>query len=529
MNNSDSSKKSTDALKYEKDEHTSKILKSMECFEDVHKPNVTKSSQEISLSKSSGSPASEEDNQRSLVSKSEEKDTESEANNDYTSFLKHMSVRYSHYLVELGEVKDKKGKKMDYSDYSCSECAACEGPSCSWQVPAENGQDCSSGAQMDYPPPMDMSEMSEDGHYYSYGKSLPNSQSGSDETIVNEPRRSPSQTSQNPACSVNSFCCPLRRPGQKPVCYSCNQGYPSQEHFMSSSISPPMEVDPSSGYPYYNYPEPGSYPGMAMRSMGNMQLDQRGRGGQKSEDTRSGSPPTSSPSLAGGANNLNSSAFNMEEFMQKYQKSLQQCYATAQQGIQQTFAQANSQPFFSQPSQGNPQHYPTTNPGAQQMFANPNQATPQYYDNTNQEAFPDMQQAFNSPVDPQQFFNSSNLGGQSFMPTSMSMQPPDIFGSNTGFISDTLHTQTVYSSDYKAFSNSGNQFNHFPNGIDIGLGPDSCPDYRPAGYPGLAEMGAGGQANMNSYPLSQMSYSSPYSYDMSSPSPGHLSGHGNPM
>lgn len=95
----------------------------------------------------------------------------------------------------------------------------------------------------------------------------------------------------------------------------------------------------------------------------------------------------------------------------------------------------------------------------------------------------------------------------------MPMPASNFFGNNTGFISDTLHTQTVYSSDYKSFANEGNHFNHFPNGMDIGLAPESLPGYGQAGSPVLAEMSAGGQVygmgggcemNMNSYPLSQM-------------------------
>ncbi|XP_020801877.1 uncharacterized protein LOC110178927 isoform X2 [Drosophila serrata] len=520
MNNSDISEESTDALNYKRNEKTSEKLKSMECFEDDYKPIVTKSSPELSFLKSKGSPESEEDNQ-----------PKSETDNDYTNFLKQMNVRYSQYRLKSGEDNDKEGQTMNYTNYNCSECSGCEGPSCSWQGACRNGQDCTSGAQMDSTPYMEQ-EMPDNGHYYNCGKSLSNLQSVSDETIVNGPRVSASDASESPPSSYN-VCCPLRRPGQQPACYSCHHGYPCQEQFMQMNMPPPMEIDPNTGFPYFPCSAPVNYPGMGMGPMPGMQMDQRGRGGQQNEEmsssSSSGSPAVQSSSQDGGANNQ--SNFNMEEFIQKYQKSVQQCYATAQQGLRQSFAQANGTPYFNQ--QGNQQYFANSNSGAQQMFASQSQA-PQFYD-PNQEAYQGLQ-TFNSSLDPQQFFNSpGSLGSQQFLTSPMAMPSPNIFGNNTGFISDTLHTQTVYSSDYKSFANDGNHFNHFPNGIDIGLGPDSCPSYGPAASPGLAEMGAGGQAygmggaggmNMSSYPLNHMSYSSPYTFDMSSPTSGHHPGLG---
>ncbi|KAH8252014.1 hypothetical protein KR038_002270 [Drosophila bunnanda] len=248
-------------------------------------------------------------------------------------------------------------------------------------------------------------EIPENGQYYSCGKPLSNLQSASDETIVNGPRVPTSEASD--ASSSYNLCCPLRRPGQQPVCYSCHHGYPYPEHLMQMALPQNMDIDPNTGYPYFPFSAPVSYPSMGMGSMPGAQVDQRGRGGQQNEDMNgsSGSSTAQCSSQEGGSNQSTSN-FNMEEFIQKYQKSVQQCYATAQQGLRQSFAQANGQGFFNQPI--NQQYYANSNSGAQPMFSSPTQAAPQFYE-PNQEAYQGMQ-AFNSTLDPQQFFTSPGLG-----------------------------------------------------------------------------------------------------------------------
>jgi len=142
-----------------------------------------------------------------------------------------------------------------------------------------------------------------------------------------------------------------------------------------------------------------------------------------------------------------------------------------------------------------------------------------------------MQQAFSSSFGAQQYCSNDGLGtylayqnfqmltdfclgAQQIFSSLMGMPSPNWFASNTGFMSDSLQNHTVYSSDYKPFSNDGNHFNHFPNGgMDMGLATEPCNIYGPAGSPGLVEMGNGGQVygmggacdmNMSAYPLSQM-------------------------
>ncbi|XP_022208296.2 uncharacterized protein LOC111064815 isoform X2 [Drosophila obscura] len=251
-------------------------------------------------------------------------------------------------------------------------------------------------------------------------------------------------------------------------------------------------------------------------------------------------PGAYQPSMAGPNADQNSQgpdAAAAYEYVQKYNQSIQQYLATAQQNVQQSLAQAQ---------QATPQVFNNLQqgiPGA--MGAQP------YYPG-NQEGFT------NSSMDPQQYFPQA-------MSMSMpSMNPTALFGMNAasssssgsafyasqglsagGVINDSLQTQTVYSSDYKPIAAQGNNFNHFPNGIDIGLPPDSCPGFCTsgsgagpnAGVPPemcsqLYGMGMGtgmgmgmDMGNNNSYPLSQMNYAS---YPCEMPMPGTTAAGGYP-
>lgn len=111
---------------------------------------------------------------------------------------------------------------------------------------------------------------------------------------------------------------------QPPAEYSYQQqqnAYQGQQ-----SMNWPMSVDPTTGMSYYVYPGNGMYP-MGLPTMGMHQA-------------QSGGPPPAQYTGEGGNNNAVASpsaqsangGYDMESFMRKYQQSVQQCYATAQQG-----------------------------------------------------------------------------------------------------------------------------------------------------------------------------------------------------
>ncbi|XP_070071580.1 uncharacterized protein [Drosophila takahashii] len=508
MNTSEKNDDNTDSLGPDQDEEIRQVLDSIESFEDVCKTYKSKSAQELSAQWTREIPKSDQEKVKTAspencsTPKTEKTNTDPvDQDSDYTGFLKQMSVRYSQFRIASGQVVQQKGQRMDYRDYSYNEYPANFPPS-GWQSTDTSGQDLSSQVsygqgQMESP-----SSSSQNSSYYGYGHSLPEIGSGSDETIVNGRPSAPTlAASENPCCSKDSCgcCCRSRDSGQQNACCHCDQGVSGQ----AQQLMPvPIGVDPSTGFPIYCYSTPGNYPGNAMYSMPVMQMDQgqRGGGGQHNVEIASTSRGASSSSAV--SSNQNPNNLDVEAFMRKYQKSVQQCYATAQQGIQHSFANAQTQPYYS--------NFPQ---GTQHFFNNPNEG-----------------------IGAQQMFGSFNPGPQPFLPPSFAMPAQNFFGNNTGFMNDSLQAQTVYSADYKPFANDGNHFNHFPNGIDIGMTPESCPIYGPAGTAGLAEMGSGGpvygmggEMNMTSYPLSQMSYSSPYSYEMPASSPGYIPGTGMPM
>ncbi|XP_017071985.1 uncharacterized protein LOC108108442 [Drosophila eugracilis] len=549
MNTSDKNDDNADSLGEEQDQETRLILDSIESFDDVCKTYRPMSAHDLNNQIASESPKSDQEKVEKASSGSintprpEKPKSDLDSDSDFTGFLRQTNLHYSQYRIASGEVDQQRGQKMDYRDYSFSEYPICR-PSSSWQSSDSSGYDLKStlsGAQNQRESPTcSLGRMSQDSGYYSHGRSMPVVASGSDETIVNQPREAAQTPFESPCCSKDSCgCCyRMRDPGQQAGCSHGDQGNPGQEQQL---MPVPMGIDPSTGFPIYGYTTPGSYLDNAMYSMPVMQQNQQQRGGGGQNNLDIGSTSKASSSLSSSAescprnvtsvpSNQRANSADMEAFMQKYQKSLQECYATAQQGIQQSFSNAQAQQYFNNFPQATQQVYSNPNEGPQLMFATPNQGTQQFYDNSNQ-AFQGMQQAFSSSLGAQQYYTSSILGAQSYFPPSMAMPASNFFGNNNGFMGDSLQNQTVYSSDYKPFANDGNHFNHFPNGIDIGLAPESCPIYGPAGAAGLAEMGTGGQVygmgggcemNMNSYPLSQMSYSSPYSYDMPATSPSHI-------
>ncbi|XP_016979891.1 uncharacterized protein LOC108045176 isoform X2 [Drosophila rhopaloa] len=548
MNNtSDKNDDNTDYLCDEEDEENS-----IESFENTCKSNSLRSAQESRIKNTSNIPKCDQEKKKNPEKRKPEADSDS----NFTGFLKQTSVRYSQFNIASSRVVQQKGQEMDYRDYNYSEYPVCY-PSCSWQSCNTNGQDLN--ARVPYgqgqleSASSSSGEIAQAGSFYSYGKSLPEVGSESNETIVNEPRADTSSACVSSECSNDScnYCCSMRQPSQPVGSCHYEQRNPGQEHQLNlgqehQMMPVPMGVDPSTGFPIYCYPAPMNYPGNAMYSMPVMQMDpnqaQRGGDGHNNVEIGSQSSASSSsaenchPSMASASSNQNPTSFDMEEFMRKYQKSVQQCYATAQQGIQQSFANAQTQQYFNNSPQSTQQYYSNSNEGTNQRFASSNQATQQYCESPIQEnqqssVYQGMQQAFGSPLGAQQYYPSPSLGAQQYFPPSMAMPANNFFGNNTGLMTDLLQTHTVYSSDYKPFANDGNHFNHFPNGIDIGLAPDSRPIYGPVGTAGVAEMSTGGQVygmggaceiNMNSYPLSQMSYSSPYNYEMPASSPNYI-------
>ncbi|XP_052844481.1 uncharacterized protein LOC128257490 isoform X2 [Drosophila gunungcola] len=443
----------------------------------------------------------------------------------------------SQFRIASSQVVEQKGQAMNYRDNNYGEYPVCS-PTCSWQSSDTNGENlnprvaCGQGYLESTS--SSSSKMSQNGSYYSYGQSLPELDSASNETIVNEPRTDSGCV--GPGCAKDS--CTYCQKANSGLEQQFNLGQ-EQQHMMPV----PMGVDPRTGLPVYCYSTPVCYSGNAMYSMPNMPMPQSQRGGGGHQNEEIGNPFKASSSFSenGPSSYHNPSGFDMEAFMQKYQQSVQQCYATAQQslisqstGSQQSYATGQSQPYFNHFPQRTQQHYMQPKEGTHQIFASSNQATQQFYESPNLEyqQISGEQQAFSSPFGAQQYYANSSLGAQQYFSPSMTMPATNFFGNNTGFTSDSLQTHTVYSSDYKPFACGGNHFNHFPNGIDIGLAAESCPVYGPVGTAGLAEMSTGGQVygmggvcemNMNSYPQSQMSYSNPYSYEMpvSPPSYNH--------
>ncbi|XP_016955227.1 uncharacterized protein LOC108028094 [Drosophila biarmipes] len=534
MNTLEKNGDNTDSLDGEQDEEIRQVLNSIESFEDVCKTYKSQSAQELRAQNTSEIPKSDQEKVKTGSSencstpKPEKVNSEADPDSDYTGFLKQMSVRYSKFRITSGQVIQQKGQTMDYRDYSYNEYPV-GFPSCSWQSPDTSGQDLNTripcGQGQVESPSSSTQQMSQNSSYYSYGHSLSEVNSGSDETIVNRPSGPTVTTGENSCCSKDSCgcCCRVRDPVQQTGGCHCDQGSPGQGQQL---LPVPMGVDPSTGFPIYCCSIPGNYPGHPTYSVPAMPMDQslRGGGGQHTLSMGSSSRGASSstaesclPNGAGASSNHDPSNFEMQDLMRKYQSNVEQFYASAQQGIQQSFANAQTQPYYNSFRQGNQSFYNNPNEGYQQMFGSFNTGNPAGppYENT--------QQAFICPLGAQQYYNNPIPGFQQNFPPSMAMLASNFFGNNTGFFTDSLQAQTVYSSDYKPFANDGNHFNHFPNGLDNGVTPESCPICGPAGTAGLAETGTGGQVyamggacemNMNSYPLSQMSYSSPYSYEM---------------
>ncbi|EDW29536.1 GL22715 [Drosophila persimilis] len=250
------------------------------------------------------------------------------------------------------------------------------------------------------------------------------------------------------------------------------------------------------------------------------------------------------PSMAGPGADQNSQgpdAAAAYDYVQKYNQSIQQFLATAEQNAQQSLAQAQAQA-----QHANPQVFNNLQPGMPPGLATAGAMGAQPY-------YPGLQEGFgNSSMGPPQYFpNAMSMGMPSLQPTALygmnsassssssSSSSSAYYGSQGlsagGAFNDSLQTQTVYSTDYKPFAAQGNNFNHFPNGIDIGLPADSCPAYGSVGpVPGpgagvppemcsqLYGMGMGmgmgmDVGNNSAYPLSQMSYAS---YPCEMPMPG---------
>nr|XP_043069879.1 uncharacterized protein LOC108120354 [Drosophila bipectinata] len=460
------------------DEENRRILNSMESMGDIHQTYKSKSAQQLRTHPVAvESCDTHQQKAKSILSatcsssRSEEKKCDTNLESDLSSFLKHTSLHYSHIRISSGQEGQETSQAMNYGNYSFN--AASE-PCCSWQ----------SAVTQQQAPTLNETVSSADeviqngGYYTNYGPSLPECSSASNETIVNQPTMCAAPTApsmETPSCSLESGCCcsSMRPTEQPPAEYSGQQQNVYQGHQSTS-------VDPSTGMAYYVYPGNGMYPATAMGMNQSQNQYTNQHGGQYTGGGVSNAM-TAGPSTTQGSN----AGYDMDAFMRKYQQSVQQCYATAQQGLQQTFAQVNSQyqPYLNSYGQG-----------AQPYYVNPIQ------------------------------------GAQSYYPPTMSMPASSYFGAGGGFGSDRLQTQTVYSSDYKPYCTDGNHFNHFPNGKDIGLSPESCPGYSPVGTAGLAEMSAGGQVygmgggyemDAGSYPLSHMGYSGSYNFDMPPLSAGY--------
>ncbi|KRK01956.1 uncharacterized protein LOC6534226 isoform X1 [Drosophila yakuba] len=549
MNTSEKNDTDSGSLGDEQDQELRQILSLIESLDKTYKancPNV----QELGAQETNEVPKSDQEKAHTSSSKinstpkPEGLTSEADPDREYTSFLEQTSVRYSEFRMASGQVVQQTDQTMDLRDYNYSEYPVCQ-PSSSWQSSDPMSQDsisrniCGQGEMESSS--SSPGQMPQNFNQYGCDQSLPDAGSRSDETIVNDPSISSSAAYECPCCSKDANgCCSQIGTGQQTGCSQWNQANLGQQEQI---IPVPMGVDPSTGFPIYCYSTPLNYPGNAMYSMPAMQMNesQRGDGSQNNRGTDRKSQASAESSEENCPSNVDSASFNqspnnidMEAFMQKYQQSVQQCYATAQQGIQQSFASAQSQPYFNNFSQGAQQFYNNGTGGTQAMFASPNQDCQ------------GMQQAFSSSFGAQQYYNNDCLGAQPFLSPTMAMASSNWFASNNGFMNDSLQNHTVYSSDYRPFSNDGNHFNHFPNGMgmgmDMGMGmglaPEPCNIYGPAGSPGLVEMGNGGQVygmggacelNMNAYPLTQMSYSSPYSYDMTGSTPNYIPGSGVPM
>ncbi|KAH8267733.1 hypothetical protein KR026_004421 [Drosophila bipectinata] len=511
------------------DEENRRILNSMESLVNVPKTYKSKSAQQLRTTAVAVENCDTDQQQAKSStcssSRSEEKKTDTNSESDFTSFLKHTSLHYSHIRIASGQEEQVASQAMNYGNYNFSEWE-CE-PCCSWQSAVTQQQAPTFNETVS-----SADEVTQDGGYYTnYGPSLPECSSASNETIVNQPTMCAAPTAssmETPSCSLESGCgCSSMRPTEQPPAeYSCQQQnvYQGQQ-----SMNLPTSVDPSTGMAYYVYPGNGMYPAPAM-GMNQSQNQYTNQPGGQYTGGGGSSAMSAGPSTTQGSN----TGYDMDAFMRKYQQSVQQCYATAQQGLQQTFAQVNSQyqPYFNSYGQGTQPYYGNPIQGnsiilryfseAQQPFSF--QGMPQAF------SVPLGDQAYFSPMGAQQFYSSSSIGAQSYYPPTMSMPTSGYFGAGGGFGSDRLQTQTVYSSDYKPYCADGNHFNHFPNGRDIGLSPESCPGYSPVGTAGLAEISAGGQVygmgggyemDAGSYPLSHMGYSGSYNFDMPPLSAGY--------
>ncbi|BFF97563.1 uncharacterized protein DMAD_05949 [Drosophila madeirensis] len=481
-----------------------------------------------------------------------------------------LSRPFSNYRIASGQGSGQhQGTVMDHQGYSFSEYPICRNSS---RAQIEND------AYMPHTSASECCYWSADAGGQSQA-ALPESGSRSEDTIVNHPGVCATSTatvgeSQSP---ISTQCCPM---GSCCFCRMPEQGMPRAQELPSSgpmTYAPfpfmPMFC-PGNGGPATNsgmYARPATNGGMYAMPNGKpapnggmyamqtstsangmyaaaMGMDQSSLGGQRglagqavntsqsnaeinnscgtsstsgyTQSTASmgsypGMPGAYQPSMAGCGSQTDQNSQGLEaaaayEYVQKYNQNIQQYLATAQQNVQQSLAQA--------------QH-----------------ATPQVFNNLQpsmgaQPYFPGIQDGFSSSMGPQQYLPQA-------MSMSMpSMNPTAVFGMNTasssayyastgGAINDTLQTQTVYSSDYKPIAAQGNNFNHFPNGMDIGLSPDSCSGLCAAGTGNGAGAGPGAfvppemcsqlygmSMNMGhqSFPLNQMNYAS-YPCEMQMP------------
>ncbi|KAH8373332.1 hypothetical protein KR009_000862 [Drosophila setifemur] len=475
----------------DQDDETRRILKSIDSFEEVYNTYKSKSTQELSAPPSN--QANGPDNLKAKTSspaictysKCEENRAGTDpahSNSVSPNFLKHIGVSYSHIRIESGGVRTQKGQAMDHRDYSLSEYPVC-GPLCSWQSSAVCGQDLLHSV----PNGKADLEMSQYRSGYTCGHSLPEANSGSNETIVNGPTAPEVST-----CTMESYghYCPKGpsvQPGSSCPCEHRNPGLLPDYYYQASA-------------------------GHSMPAFGMDQTQRAGCGqniGEKSQQS----------SAASGTHNHNMNGFDMRAFVNNYQPGIQECYAIDQQGVQRFSAQAQCLPFYPNYSQGIQRSYTNFNQeisltDAQQTY--PCQSVPQ---------------ACSSALGAQQFYDCSIPGSEQYFPSpSLALPAPCNFGKRSALACDSIQAHSVYSSDYKPYSTNGNNFNHFPNGMDIGLAPESCHSYAPAETAGLVEMSAGGQdygtrggypMELHAYPLSHMSYSTPHSFNMPASTSGY--------
>ncbi|SPP77016.1 uncharacterized protein LOC117579940 [Drosophila guanche] len=478
---------------------------------------------------------------------------------------KSLSRPFSNYRIALGQGSgQQQGTVMDHQGYSFSEYPICRNSS---------RAQLATDAYMPHTSASECCYWSADAGGQSQA-ALPESGSRSEDTIVNHPGvcAAPTSAVGESQSHISTQCCPM---GSCCFCRMPEQGMPPPQELSSSgpmTYAPfpfmPMGMPmfcPGNGGPapnsgMYAMPNGGPAPNAGMYAMQTsasangmyaaaMGMDQSSLAGQRglagqavnmsqsnaeinnSYDTSStsgytqstasmgshpGMPAAYQPSMAGCGSQTDQScqapdAAAAYEYVQKYNQNIQQYLATAQQNVQQSLAQAQH---------ATPQVFNNLQPG---MGAQP------YY--------PGIQDGFSSSMGPQQYLPQ---------PMSMSMpamNPTAVFGMNAasssayyaaagGAINDTLQTQTVYSSDYKPIAAQGNNFNHFPNGMDIGLSPDSCSAFCAAETGTGAGAGPGAfvppemcsqlygmsmnMGNNQSFPLNQMNYAS-YPCEMQMP------------